>query len=779
MIRADGTLFLLETEHTAYAFRISAGVPEHLYYGARLPRREDYALLGPSVRHEIGGGAVLDTGVCLENRLLEVGTPGWGDLRASAVEAEFADGSRALRFALQSWEVTPRQTPAGLPAAEGGDETLCLVLREAQHGLELTLFYTVFEKTDVISRWARLTNRGGEAAAVLRLMSNQVDLEAGDYQLTSFRGAWAREMEKTVQPCRGTVSGGSRTGTSSSRCNPFVMLCRPDTGEENGDCWGFNLLYSGNHFYAADENAFGQVRFLQGIGTEGFRWQLAPGDSFDAPEAVMTYGRGFGAVSRQMHAFIRRHIVRGYWRDRERPVLLNSWEAFYFRFNQKKLVELAKEAKSLGVELFVLDDGWFGRRNDDTSSLGDWTPNPKKLPEGLTGFVRQIKELDMAAGIWVEPEMVSEDSDLFRAHPDWILGRKEQAVGRHQYVLDLTRPAVCAYVLSAMRRVFASGVSYVKWDMNRNLTDTWSSFWPPEQQGEVTHRYMLGLYGILQKLTEEFPQVLVESCASGGNRADPGMLCCCPQFWASDNTDALCRRNIQAGYSYGYPPSVLGCHVSDCPNHQTLRRTPLHSRFQVAALGLLGYELNVQELGAEEKKEIRAQIAFYKRHRRLFQFGTLYRCEETENASFTVVASEDGNSAAGLYFLRENRPNGMSERLRAKGLRAEELYHLTSRPMAIRVQDFGSLVNMMSPVHLKRESAVVSAADRVLGLREPEEDMTASGGYFMTAGFCPLQAYSGTGFDTKTRVMKDFDSRLYLWHCASQESGKAKKPQKS
>lgn len=763
MIQEKDGLFLLTTDQTAYAFSTAAGLPQHLYYGARLPRQSDYAHLVPDWRHAPGNGALLSANISLENRLLEVGTPGWGDLRECGAELLFADGGRACCFAPVSWEKTERQTPAGLPCAAGGGETLRLVLCDKSRAVTLELFYTVYEKENVITRWARLTNDGREPVTVLRLMSNQVDFEAGSYRMVSFGGAWAREMEKTVRPCRGTVSGVSRTGTSSNRCNPFVMLCDEDASEETGRCWGFNLLYSGNHYFCADENAYGQVRFLQGIAPDGFRWLLQPGASFDAPEAVMTYGEGFGAVSRGMHRFIQAHIVRGLWRDRERPVLLNSWEAFYFHFRQKDLLALAKEAKALGVELFVLDDGWFGRRENDTSSLGDWTANPKKLPEGLKGLVSQLDKLGLMTGIWVEPEMVSEDSDLFRTHPDWIVGRKEQAVGRHQYVLDFSRPAVCAYVTEAMRRVLSSGVRYVKWDMNRIMTDTWSSFWPPEQQGEVPHRYMLGLYRILEELTAEFPQVLFESCASGGNRADLGMLCYMPQMWVSDNTDALCRQRIQRGYSYGYPPSVMGCHVSDCPNHQTLRRTPLHSRFQVAAFGLLGYELNLSELTGEEKREIKGQIDFYKKHRRLFQFGTLYRCEETADSAFLMTVSADRKQAAGLWFVGENHPNSGLDRLRAKGLKNGELYHLSSRPISVSLKDFGSLVNQISPVHLKKDSFVVSAADRVLGLRETAEDMTASGGFFMTAGFSPRQNFSGTGYDGGTRVMGDFDSRLYLW----------------
>ena len=760
MICVENGLFLLETAHTAYCFHLLNGMAEHLYYGEKLPKKTDYAHLAPAWRHLPGSATDCGAVVSQENRLLEVSGEGWGDLREPLVQVELSDGSRACNFRYVSYEIENRRTPENLPAAEGGKQTLRLTLRDFRARLTLSVFYTVFEETDVITRWAEVKNEGEEAVFVLRLGSNQLDCDTDADRLISFRGAWGREMEWTEQPCAGTNFGGSRAGVSSNRCNPFVMLAAADTTEDAGVCRGFHLLYSGNHFFCTDRNAYGQTRFLQGMGE--MRWRLQPGAALSSPEAAQTWsGEGFGGVSRNMHAFIRRHIVRGYWKERERPVLVNSWEAFYFNFNQKKLLSLAQEAKALGAELLVLDDGWFGRRNDDTSSLGDWTANPKKLPGGLGGLVKELNKLGLQAGIWVEPEMVSEDSDLYRAHPDWILGRKEQATGRHQYVLDLSRGAVCDYLTRAMEQVLSSGVQYVKWDMNRILTDTYSAFWPKEQQGEVAHRYMLGLYGILQRLTKEFPQVLFEACASGGNRADAGMLCYMPQLWASDNTDALCRSRIQAGYSYGYPQSVLGCHVSDCPNHQTLRLTPLHSRFHVAAFGLLGYELNLLELSWEEKKEIKAQIAAYRKDRRLYQFGQLYRCDVTENSRFTTVVSEDEKRAAGVWFMRENRPNSAPVRLHAKGLRPEETYRMTEDADTVRLRDFGALVNLLSPVHLKKDSFVSAAADKLVRFREKTDDYAASGALFAKAGFPAGQIFSGTGFDEYTRAGRDFATRMY------------------
>jgi alpha-galactosidase len=772
MIFAENGFFLLQTAHTAYCFQLNNGLPEHLYYGEKLPRREDYSHLCRAWRHLPGNSAACGEKLSLENRLWEVSGEGRGDPREPMVKVELPDGSRTCRFDYVSHEITERCVPQGLPAAAGGAETLRLVLRDKHRGVTLEVYYTAFEDVDVITRWIRLRNDASGDIHVLRLASNQLDCDGGAQKLISFRGAWAREMEWTEQSCNGTSFGGSRVGVSSNRCNPFAMLCSADADEESGECRGFHLLYSGDHFFCTDRNAYGQTRFLQGMGE--LRWRLAPGEALDAPETAMTWSsEGFGGVSRQMHAFIRRHIVRGPWRDRERPVLLNSWEAFYFHADRKKLLALAGEAKKVGIELFVLDDGWFGKREDDTTSLGDWTPNRKKLPDGLTGLVREINALGMEAGVWVEPEMVSEDSELFRAHPDWILGHREQAMGRNQYVLDLSRREVCDYLVSAMEPVFASGVSYVKWDMNRILTDTYSSAWGPEQQGEVAHRYVLGLYDILRRLTEKFPQVLIEGCASGGNRADCGMLCYMPQFWASDNTDALCRSRIQWGYSYGYPQSVLGNHVSDCPNHQTLRTTPLRTRFDVASVGLLGYELSLLELSEEEKRAIKRQIAAYKEARALYQFGTLYRCDADENGCFTCVVSPDRLSAAGVYFVRENRANTAPTVLHAKGLCDEMLYQMSEEPGQARLKDFGGLVNLISPVRLKKSSPLTAAANKLVRLQEETEEITASGRFFTGPGFSLRQNFCSTGYDRKTHVGKDFDTRTFHWTAkTAKNSGK-------
>jgi alpha-galactosidase len=771
MITTENGRVVLETAHTAYCFCVTEeGLLEHLYYGPRLPRQEDYDRLGPELRHAPGGSPVLAGGVCPDALAQEAGTSGWGDLRPPLVRLRFDDGGESAAFRFVSLDRPEQAAPDGLPAAAEGTEHLRVVCREAHHPVVLELYYTVFPDTDVIVRWSRLINQGQRTVAVGQLGSTQVDLPAGDYELLTFRGAWAREMDLTRQAVRGEVRWGSRAGISSSQCNPFAMVCRAGAGEDHGEVWAFNLIYSGDHSGCAAAGPYGGVRVVQGMGDTV--WQLLPGARFDSPQAVMTWsGEGFGGISRRMHPFVRRHIVRGRWRDRDRPVLVNSWEALYFKVSRQELLSLGRQARDIGAELLVVDDGWFTGRSDDTRALGDWTEDTKKLPGGLRELSRALARMDLALGLWVEPEMVSEDSELYRAHPDWILGRKEQAIGRNQYVLDLSRPEVCDHIYESMERLLRGGeVRYIKWDMNRILTDTFSPAWPPQRQGEVRHRYMLGLYGVLGRLTEAFPEVLFESCASGGARADLGMLCYMPQLWASDNTDAACRTAIQSGYSYGYPQSVLGCHVSACPNHQTLRTTPLHSRFHVAALGLLGYEMDLRGLSSGEKQQIRDQVTFYKAHRHLFQFGQLYRLPREGEDTFTMVVSEDGREAMGVHFVPRNTPNQGMTLLRTAGLEDERLYRLSVRPVPVRLAAFGSLVNMISPVRMREGSLVHHVANRMVRLSSEREDLTASGARFNHAGFWPVQAFSGTGYSEGLRVMGDWDSRLYHWRAAGEDA---------
>ena len=770
MIEQRQECYALHTKNTTYCFRVTPqGFLQHLHYGRRIDLSGGFAALVPQEHHAPGSTASLE-GVFPETLLQEVSVPGLGDVRESFVAVRTADGDLLTDFRFESAEVIDEKPRLpGLPSAydeSGAAQTLRITLLEKCRKLRLTLFYTAFDDCDVITRSAALENLSAERVTILRLMSNQLDLDTQDLVFTAFNGAWAREFEPTHTPCGpGTIVSGSRCGVSSNRANPFVMLHSPNADEEHGDCYGFHLIYSGDHRACACGNAYGALRFLHGIQSEGFAWVLESGESFTAPEAAMTWGDGFAAMSRGLHRFVREHIVRGHWKRRERPVLVNSWESLYFRFNHHELVKLAKQGKALGAELFVLDDGWFGKRDNDTCSLGDWTiTHKKKLPRGLKGLADDICALGMDFGLWVEPEMVSEDSELYRAHPDWILGRKEQAIGRNQFVLDLGRTEVQDHLICALTQVFSSAkISYVKWDMNRIVTDDRSAALPPERQGESRHRYVLGLYRVLGELTERFPHVLFEACASGGNRTDLGMLSYMPQVWLSDNTDALCRCRMQHNASFGYPQSVMGAHVSGSPNHQTLRRTPLSGRFHVAALGLLGYECDLRELSSDEKAQVADQIAFYKKYRAVLQFGQMYRLRSGNGGIWQLSSvAEDQKTAITLLFQQENRPNAAAMRLRAGGLVREGIYRVSVRPVKVELRDFGGLVNMISPVHIKQDSLLERIAEKVVAPKSESEDILAAGDLLMTCGAYVKQSFSGTGWDNDTRVMGDSGSRLYL-----------------
>lgn len=783
----DRPLFILDTADCTYAFKVAAnGQPEHLYFGRRIEAENsdglceqwEFAPGNTSVYNETCAS------VAPEAMRYELATAGKGDLRETAVEAEYADGLRSLDLIYNDYEITEgRPDLEGMPSSYGNSDecrSLKIGLKDRNGGLEVSLVYTVFEKENVIARSMSIRNSGDTPVRLMKAMSMQLDLDPGEYVFHSFTGAWTREMKKTDTPLRsGKLVVESRSGASSNRANPFVMISKRGCTENAGECFGFHLVYSGNHYEALEKGSLGKYRFVNGINPWNFEWRLNAGESFQTPEAFFTYSaEGFGRLSRNLHTFIREHIVRGTWKKKARPVLLNSWEACYFDINENKLLRLARMARSVGIELLVMDDGWFGKRNDDTSSLGDWYPDKKKLPGGLKALGDKIKELGMDFGIWVEPEMVNEDSELYRAHPDWAFkhDKAEHSTGRNQMFLDLTRKEVQDYVIDAMKQVFSSAdISYVKWDMNRNFTDCYAKGGEALCQGETAHRYMLGLYRILKELTESFPDILFEGCASGGNRFDTGMLCYFPQIWASDDTDAAARAEIQNGYSYGYPMSCVTAHVSDVPNHQTLRRTPLDTRFNVAACAVMGYECNLTDMGAEELEDIRAQIKLYKEWREVFQFGDYYRGRmftdaegmsvldgDGANEAEWTVAAPDKSRAAAVCMQLLARPNTPQLILHPAGLDEKTVYTLKAREVRLKLKDFGGLVNAVSPVHVKQDGALHSLMNRFVKMNSETEEHTMSGGAMMYAGVRLKSSFAGTGYNGNIRFYPDFASRIYL-----------------
>lgn len=791
MIKCYDKVFLLETKHTQYLFHVQeAGLLEHLYYGEKIDdldldlndetgRAQIRKALSEKYEYLPGNTIAYDKdypNLTLENLRLEMSSTGKGDYREPFIELIYADGSRTSDFSFVSAEVSEKKPLHTLPSSydeNGVAQQLFIVLKEKIHDVYLHLVYSIFEDCDVITRSVKVINQSKQDIRIEKVMSMQLDLRDNDWVFTHFNGAWAREMNPFCQAChQGKIVSESRYGVSGSRSNPFTMLGRKETTDYQGECYGFNLIYSGNHYTAVEVNLYGKLRIVSGIQPDQFSYLIRPQESFESPEAVMTYAsNGYMQMSHQMHTFVREHIVRGTYKKKERPILLNSWEAAYFNFDEGKLLNMAKAAKKAGVELFVMDDGWFGERNDDTRSLGDWTVNTKKLRNGLDGLCQKLKELGLAFGLWVEPEMVNENSELYRAHPDWAMqipGR-QQSLGRNQMILDLTRTQVQDYVIDAMRNAFSSTeITYVKWDMNRTFTDCYAGALSPERQGEAMHRYMLGLYRVMKVLTEEFPNILFEGCASGGNRFDLGILCYMPQIWASDNTDAYCRAAIQTGYSYGYPLSVIGAHISDCPNHQTLRMTPLSTRFGVAAAGILGYECNLAECKKEEFEEIRKQIAIYKKYRNTFQFGTYYRIANGQDSDYTKggyrwnIVSLDKSQAIYFDLQGQQIPNVMYGNCTPHGLSKSKLYKICNVEEKMNVMEFGNLINTVAPFHVKKDSMTHKVIAKFVKMEIEKEEYLLRGSVLMKAGFNTCQNYVGTGLNENVRVFADYKSRMYL-----------------
>lgn len=771
---ADNT-FVLNTKNTTYAFQVmdSCKYLEHLYYGRKIHMNSADGLVeqhafapGNTIVYESGCDSFSLEDVCLEMSSL-----GKGDIREPFMEAVMADGSTTLDFKFEKAEVLKgKKALDTLPSAYDDSEEveqLIVEMKDTHNGINLNLLYAVFPSKNVITRSVLVHNVSKEPVRLTRVMSNQLDLDTNDYVFTSFHGAWAREMSRHDSLLNsGKIVNASYTGTSSNRANPFVMLSKEHTTEDHGECMGFNLIYSGNHYEAVEVNSYGKTRFVQGINPQNFEYLLLPGESFESPEAIMSFAsEGFNSLSRNMHSFIRENIVRGRYKKKERPILLNSWEAAYFDIKKSGLIKLAKEAKNVGIELFVMDDGWFGERNDDSHSLGDWDVNEKKIPGGLAGLADEIKKLGMDFGIWVEPEMISVQSELYKKHPEWVMDipGKPHSEGRNQRLLDLCNKEVQDFIIESMTKVFSSAdISYVKWDMNRIISDYYSRTLSSDRQKEVGHRYVLGLYRCMDELTKRFPNILFEGCASGGNRFDLGILCYFPQIWASDNTDAICRVEIQNGYSYGYPQSVVAAHVSGIPNHQTLRKTPLDTRFNVAAFGVLGYECNLCDMKKEDKEAIAKQVALYKEWRSVLQFGDLYRNDCDPNCIQWTVTSEDKKKAVGLNLQKLVTPNWQYAKYQAKGLDEDTLYHFHNNDIKINIKEFGDLINTVVPVHIKQDSIVHNVAAQFVKMDSAKEEHKMYGDALMYSGVKLKQGFGGTGYNEDVRYFQDFCSGLYL-----------------
>ena len=642
-------VFTLHTQNTTYQMKADQyNVLIHTYYGPRISGGDLSYLVRYADRacspNPVEAGP--DRTYSLNTIPQEYSTCGVGDFRLPSIELELPCGSCSVDLRYTGFELCQgKYALEGLPAFRGTGkdaETLVLLLEDTAAQVKVELYYGVFEEYDLITRAVRVVNQGGQTVRLRQCASLCLDFLRTDLDLITFNGCHLMERSPDRAPLRSGVQGvGSVRGTSSHQHNPFVILCDHNADEDHGFCCGAMLLYSGNFQAQVESSQYSNARLVMGINPHQFCWTLEPGESFTAPEgALVCSPSGFGQMSRQFHRSIREHLIQDPFQGKRRPVLINNWEATYFNFDADKLVNFAKTAAPLGIELLVMDDGWFGKRDDDNSGLGDWTVNQKKLPGGLEALVPRIRELGMSFGIWIEPEMVNEDSQLYREHPDWAfrIPNRTPARGRNQLVLDFSRSDVRAHVYRQIKAVLSSAdITYVKWDMNRSLSDVWSAALPARRQGEVFHRYILGVYEMLDQLRRDFPYILIEGCAGGGGRFDAGMLCYTPQIWCSDNTDAIDRLRIQYGTSFGYPISAMGAHVSAVPNEANGRVTPIGTRGVAAMAGTFGYEMDPNKTSPEEKEAIKEQVAFFKEHYDLIQRGDYYRLTDPfQNGPYTA-----------------------------------------------------------------------------------------------------------------------------------------------
>ena len=751
--------FILNTKDVSYVFCVDKYKHlEHVHFGSKVEIKDLDALR--LKRHILYGTTLMyddkhDDVYTLDAVPLEYGTYGRGDFKEAAIEIE-NNGSYSVDFRYDSYELLDGDTKIdGLPSSYGANKTLIVHLKDRDIDLALDLYYAIYPEENVISRRCVLFNNSDKDFKLHKLMSYSLDLCEHDLTLMDFFGAWDKEAHVNCRDINfGTYTLGSRVGFSGHKNNPGFIIRKRKTTENSGKAWGFNLVYSGNHYSSISRDEYGIVRIQSGISPERFCYDLKAHSSFSSPEAVMTYSdNGLNRLSQNFHDFINEHIVRSDWKKKERPVLINSWEGFAFDFKKDDLIKkLAKNAVKLGIEMFVLDDGWFGRRNNDTRGLGDYDCNLKKLPGGISALSDEIHKLGMLFGIWVEPEAINEDSALYENHPEYVIKEddRERIYGRHELLMDLTNPKVRDYIVENVSKLIDdNNVDYIKWDMNRQMNGV---------SGVFNHEYIKGLYEVLDRIFTPRGHVLLESCSSGGNRFDLGMMCFSPQIWASDDTDAIERIDIQKGLSYLYPVSTMGAHVSASPHMQTLRNVPLETRFNVAAYGCLGYELDLSLLSPLEKMEITKQVSYYKKHRKTFQFGKFFRCdEEPEYETFEMLGEKE---AISTKYRRLVHAVPMFDMLYVYGLDKDKEYQINSKPYLHNLKLFGNLINFVSPIKVSSDNVVVGAITQFKGMEASIQEYSASG-KALEYGIKLNNLFLGTGYNDNIRIPLDYGSDMY------------------
>ena len=681
-------VFKIDTEHTSYIIGLTdkPAYVGHIYYGARIADHDVSYLLRTEEMPFVPSQNNRDKLLFMDSYPMEYPVHGTGDFRGTALKARKEDGTEVLDLHYVSHEILSEKPKLkGLPATWGKEaQTLKILMEDKICGLQAELAYSVFADSDALMRSVRIVNTGKAPLYLEKVLSASFDMDDTGFDLITLHGAWARERHISRNPVAYGFQGlSSCRGESSHQHHPFMALAAKSADQTKGEVYGIHFVYSGNFCGSVYKNQFDQLRVSMGIGEENFCWKLEAGEDFQAPEVVLTYSaEGLGGMSRIYHDLYRQHLIRSPYLKKKRPILINNWEATYFDFDEKKLLAIAKEASRSGIEMLVMDDGWFGNRNDDTTALGDWFVNEKKLRGGLKKLVDAVNAEGMKFGIWFEPEMISPDSDLYRAHPDWAIAvpGRTAVKGRDQYVLDLSRKEIRDYVFERVSAILDSAnIEYVKWDMNRQLTDLGSYELPADRQGELSHRYVLAVYELQERLIKRYPKLLLENCSGGGARFDPGMLYYSPQIWCSDDTDAIERLMIQEGTALIYPLSTMGAHVSDCPNHAVGRVTPFETRGYVALAGTFGYELDVTRIPEADRAMIPKQVAMYHKYHNLVADGDYYRIASYgENHIYDcyMTVKKDKSEALLTYIQVIAQPQVHTKKIRLQGLDPQKRYRI-------------------------------------------------------------------------------------------------------
>lgn len=703
-------LFRLTTPNTEYVIGLTDGIYiGHVYYGRKIGDARCGYLMRTGEHPFTPAQKKREKCSFADTYPFEYSTWGVGDYRESCMNVRTEDGYQGCELHYEGHQIRQgKPALAGLPATfcteteQGGGMTLELYCKDSVNGLHVTLRYSVFEDNDAVIRSVSCSNRGDRTLYLEKVLSACLDMDCGDWDTLTLHGSWAREhIMNRRELTLGKYMAASARGESGHQVQPFLAVLDRNADQESGEVYGMHFVYSGNFMAAAEKTQFGALRMVMGIHPEGFEWVMKPGESFDAPEVVCVYSDGgLGKMTRTFHNLYRNHLIRSPYLHQKRPILINNWEATYFDFNTEKLLQIASEAKKRGIEMLVMDDGWFGKRSSDECYLGDWSVNEEKLPGGLKYLADRLNDMGMKFGIWFEPEMISPDSDLYRKHPEWTVQHpgREITQSRAQYILDLSRPEVVDYVYESVASIIRSAnISYVKWDMNRQFTDVGSLYLDREHQGELFHRYVLGVYELQERLNREFPHLLLENCASGGARFDPGMLYYSPQIWCSDDTDAVERLAIQEGTALLYPLSTIGAHVSDCPNHTVGRNTPFKTRGYVALAGSFGYELDITKISPEDQAEVEEQVNLYHRYQSLVREGDYYRLASwKQNGTWDCweVVSKDRCEALVTLIQVLAEPNCHSRKLKLAGLDPDGNYELEGSGQAYsgRLLMYGGLL---------------------------------------------------------------------------------------